>query len=52
MKMDEALNQIGAISYRVFDPVTAHVSTDVAAVPMLWVIPLAVYLLTFVVAFA
>jgi hypothetical protein len=31
---------------------TTHLSTDVAAVPMLWVIPLALYLLTFVVAFA
>jgi len=32
--------------------VTAHVSTDVAAVPLLWVIPLALYLLTFVIVFA
>jgi hypothetical protein len=31
--------------------VTAHVSTDVAASPMLWVIPLALYLATFVVVF-
>ncbi len=31
---------------------TAHLSTDVAAVPMLWVIPLAVYLATFILAFA
>src|SRR5215813_1549260 len=28
--------------------VTAHISTDVAAVPLLWVLPLALYLLTFV----
>jgi hypothetical protein len=32
--------------------VTAHVSTDVAAVPLLWVLPLALYLLTFVIVFA
>ena len=32
--------------------VTAHISTDVAAVPLLWVIPLAFYLLTFVIVFA
>ena len=32
--------------------VTAHISTDVAAVPLLWVVPLALYLLTFIDAFA
>jgi hypothetical protein len=32
--------------------VTAHISTDVAAVPLLWVVPLALYLLSFVVAFS
>jgi hypothetical protein len=31
--------------------VTAHISTDVAAVPLLWVLPLALYLLTFVIVF-
>lgn len=31
--------------------VTAHVSTDVAAVPLLWVVPLALFLLTFVIVF-
>jgi hypothetical protein len=31
--------------------VTAHISTDVAAVPLLWVAPLALFLLTFVVTF-
>lgn len=30
---------------------TTHISTDVASAPFLWVIPLALYLLTFVVAF-
>jgi hypothetical protein len=32
--------------------VTAYLSTDVAAIPLLWVIPLALYLLTFVLAFS
>jgi hypothetical protein len=31
--------------------VTAHISTDVAAVPLLWVLPLALYLLSFVIVF-
>ena len=31
--------------------VTTYVSTDVAAVPLLWVLPLSCYLLTFIVAF-
>ncbi len=32
--------------------VTTYLSTDVAVVPLLWVVPLALYLLTFVIAFA
>ena len=32
--------------------VTTHITTDVAAAPFLWVIPLALYLLTFVITFA
>ncbi|HEY7764544.1 MAG TPA: fused MFS/spermidine synthase [Aestuariivirgaceae bacterium] len=32
--------------------VTAHLSVDVAAVPLLWVVPLALYLLTFAFVFA
>jgi len=32
--------------------VTTFISTDIAAVPLMWVIPLSLYLLTFVVAFA
>jgi hypothetical protein len=32
--------------------VTTYLTTDVAAVPFLWVLPLALYLLTFVLAFA
>jgi SAM-dependent methyltransferase len=31
--------------------VTAHLTTDVAPVPLLWVVPLALYLVTFIVAF-
>jgi hypothetical protein len=31
--------------------VTLHISTDAAAVPLFWVMPLAIYLLTFVIAF-
>ena len=31
---------------------TSHLSTDVASIPLLWVVPLAVYLATFVLAFA
>lgn len=30
---------------------TAYISTDLAAIPLLWVIPLALYLITFVIAF-
>ncbi|HUN81594.1 MAG TPA: fused MFS/spermidine synthase, partial [Phycisphaerae bacterium] len=32
--------------------VTTHITTNVAAVPLLWVIPLAVYLLSFILVFA
>ncbi|MFC6286907.1 fused MFS/spermidine synthase [Nocardioides sp. GCM10027113] len=32
--------------------VTAHLSTDLSPVPLLWVVPLAIYLATFVAAFA
>jgi tetratricopeptide (TPR) repeat protein len=32
--------------------VTTYISTDIAAIPLLWVIPLALYLLTFVLVFA
>lgn len=31
--------------------VTRHLSTDVGSIPMLWILPLALYLLTFIVAF-
>lgn len=32
--------------------VTGHISTDIAAAPLLWVVPLTLYLLTFVIVFA
>jgi len=31
--------------------VTTHITTDLAPVPLLWVVPLALYLLTFIIAF-
>jgi hypothetical protein len=31
--------------------VTFHMSTDIASIPLLWVIPLALYLVTFIIAF-
>jgi hypothetical protein len=32
--------------------VTTHISTDLASIPLLWVLPLAAYLLTFVIVFS
>ncbi|CAG0966192.1 hypothetical protein PHYC_00997 [Phycisphaerales bacterium] len=32
--------------------VTQHISTDISAIPLLWVIPLSLYLVTFIVAFS
>jgi spermidine synthase len=32
--------------------VTTHISTDIAAVPLMWVVPLALYLATFMIVFA
>ncbi|QNI36620.1 fused MFS/spermidine synthase [Edaphobacter albus] len=31
--------------------VTAHLTVDIAAIPLLWILPLAVYLITFILAF-
>jgi hypothetical protein len=31
--------------------VTAYISTDIAAAPLLWVLPLSLYLLTFMLVF-
>src|SRR5262249_46746122 len=43
---------LAAIPSGLLVAVTAHISIDVAAVPLLWVLPLALYLLTFVIVFA
>jgi hypothetical protein len=43
---------LAAVPSALLVAVTAHISTDVAAVPLLWVLPLALYLLTFVLVFA
>jgi hypothetical protein len=32
--------------------VTSYISTDISAVPLLWIIPLAIYLITFILVFA
>ncbi len=32
--------------------VTTHLTTDIASVPLLWIVPLALYLLTYIMAFA
>ena len=42
---------LAAVPSALLIAVTAHVSTDVAASPFLWVIPLALYLATFVIVF-
>ena len=43
---------LAAIPSGLLIAVTSHISTDVAAVPFLWVVPLALYLLTFVLVFS
>src|SRR5215468_4879995 len=43
---------VAAVPASLLVAVTAHISTDVAAVPLLWVLPLALYLLTFVIVFS
>jgi protein-L-isoaspartate O-methyltransferase len=42
---------LAAVPAALLIAVTAHISTDVAAVPLLWVLPLALYLATFVIVF-
>jgi hypothetical protein len=42
---------VAAVPAGLLVAVTAHISTDVAAVPLLWVLPLSLYLLTFVIVF-
>jgi hypothetical protein len=43
---------LAAVPSSLFLAVTMQISTDIASVPLLWVLPLTVYLLTFVIAFA
>lgn len=43
---------LAAIPSGLLIAVTSHISTDVAAVPFLWVVPLALYLLTYVIVFS
>jgi len=42
---------LAAVPSALLIAITAHISTDVAAAPFLWVVPLALYLATFVIAF-
>jgi hypothetical protein len=42
---------LAAVPSALLIAVTAHISTDVAAAPLLWVVPLALYLVTFVIVF-
>lgn len=42
---------LSAIPSGLLVAVTAHISTDVAAMPLLWVVPLSLYLLTWVLVF-
>jgi spermidine synthase len=43
---------LAAIPSALLVSVTSYLTTDIAAVPLLWVLPLALYLLSFVLAFA
>ncbi|MEL6752283.1 MAG: class I SAM-dependent methyltransferase, partial [Pseudomonadota bacterium] len=43
---------LAAIPSGLLVAVTAHVSTDIASAPFLWIVPLSLFLLSFVVAFA
>jgi hypothetical protein len=43
---------LAAAPSSLFLGVTLQISTDIASVPLLWILPLMVYLLTFVIAFA
>jgi hypothetical protein len=42
---------LAAVPSALLISVTSHISTDIAAAPFMWVIPLALYLVTFVVVF-
>jgi spermidine synthase len=43
---------VSAVPSGLLVAVTAHISTDIAAAPLLWVMPLSLYLLTWVLVFA
>jgi hypothetical protein len=43
---------LAAVPSSLFQGVTTHITTDLAAVPLLWVLPLAVYLISFILVFA
>ncbi len=43
---------LAAVPSALLISVTAHITTDIGSAPFLWVIPLALYLLTFVIVFA
>jgi spermidine synthase len=43
---------VSAVPSGLLIAVTAHISTDVAAAPLLWIMPLSLYLLTWVLVFA
>lgn len=42
---------LSALTASLLASVTAHLSTDIAPMPLLWVVPLALYLLTYIVTF-
>lgn len=43
---------LAAVPSSLLQSVTSHITTDIASVPLLWVLPLAVYLITFVLVFS
>jgi hypothetical protein len=43
---------LAAVPSSLFLGLTTQISTDIASVPLLWILPLTIYLLTFVIAFA
>ena len=43
---------LAAVPSALLISVTSHISTDIAAAPFMWVVPLALYLLTFVIVFS
>ncbi len=43
---------LSALTASLLASVTAHLSTDIAPMPLLWVVPLALYLLTYIITFA